>query len=764
MAKEHIASLLKKLPKKPGVYKFKDEEGKILYVGKAKNLSNRVRSYFRKQVNRPKRTEKLVENTADFEWIEVGSDLEALMLETNLIKEYRPKYNVLMKDDKNFVYIKITKNEDYPRIKIVRKVLKDGARYFGPKTASGQVRKTLLLLQKLFLYRSCDLGIIWEGEDKAKVTKKTIAYPCLDYHIKRCAGPCIGKIAPKEYMESINKIELFLEGKTKDIENMLKTQMTECVAEKRFEKAALLRDRLNSIHELSRRQLVTSADQENLDIFAFVLDQGKAYANLFNFRDGKLLNQENFIMSASGFEAGDEAQAPEVMESILYQYYEKASDVGSEILVPIEIAEPDFFVNWIRNQAGKAINLKTPSRGKKNKLIELAKKNAESFMKQHKARWAGFETHDEEAMEDLQSILQLEKLPKRIEAYDISHLAGTDTVASMVVFENGLPKKSDYRKFRLKTLEKGEIDDFKSMEEILGRRLAYLSKAPKGLSFRKATKSRIKDINSLRELRDEAVLEIETGDEFEEYYLAFFEKKVIAMLRLTAGKNDTYLLRDLFVEPEHRGHKLGRDFIKWAVKKNKPKRVYIACKKEMIQYYEEFGFEKVKSIPKDFEDLCDKDVQALAYDPSKNFDASFNVKPSLIVIDGGKGQLSSAMKAKERFDVNVPFISLAKREEDIFLPGKSLPLMVPKDSKGLMLLQRLRNEAHRFAISFQKKSRKKYLTESRLDKINGLGDTGKMKLLQHFGSLEQLKKADEAEVAKIVGPSLAGKIMSEIKE
>lgn len=698
----NLASLLKKLPHTPGVYKFKDAESRLLYVGKAKDLSNRVHSYFRKEKNRPVRTQKLIEKIADVEWIEVGSDLEALMLETNLIKEFRPKYNVLMKDDKNFVYIKITK-EDFPRILIVRKVERDGAKYFGPKTAAHKVKKTLMLLQKLFLYRSCDLGLKWMDE-KVNVTKKTVAYPCLDYHIKRCAAPCIDKINPEEYQKSIDKISNFLEGKTGEIEAALKMQMQEFAMKKEFEKAALLRDKLNSLQDIFEHQLVTAPDFADQDILGFVLEGGKAYLNLFLLREGKLINQENFVSDSGGFEAGDEEFAQEVVESFLYDYYDKCSSVPSQILLPIELdSEPrEFFEEWLSNQKGKKVTLLVPERGKKHQLIELAQKNARSFQKQYKLRWE-LTTQDEKlALKELASALELPKEPKRMECYDISHLGGSDTVASMVVFENGMPKKSDYRKFHLRTIKDGEIDDFKSMNEILSRRLRHLAPAPKGITFRKGAKTQLKSLEILwKKWMGKEPLPAEPKD----FFLALKGKHVVGLIRLEQGKDKHFLQRNIYVAEALRKKGIAKALMRYAYEKSKAKRVYLQCTKLMETFYEEFGFESIKVFPEEFQ--SEPGLLPLAYDPLKHYDASFNSKPDLIVIDGGKGQLSSALKSRNDLSVKIPMIGLAKREEDVFIEGSSLPLLIPKDSQAIYLLRRIRDEAHRFAITFQREARRK---------------------------------------------------------
>ena len=754
MAQKKIEALLKKLPHAPGVYKMLGEEGRILYVGKAKDLSRRVRSYFRK-TTKAVRTEKMLEHVVDLEWVEVNSDLEALMLETNLIKEFRPKYNVLMKDDKNYVYIKVTKNEDYPRIEIVRRVEKDGARYFGPKTAAHVVKKTLGLLQKLFMYRSCDLGIEWRG-GKVAITKKTIAYPCLDYHIKRCAAPCIGKISPEDYAKSIERIELFLEGKTSEIEKSLEAQMNEAVQHKEFEKAAIVRDKLLSLRQLfDTKQIVTSPDFENLDILGFVLEGGKAYLNLFMLRDGKLVDQENFIADAGGYEAGEEEHAQEVVETFLYDYYEKATQIPPKILIPLEFEEADFFMEWAGNQAGSRVKLLTPERGKKHQLVELAEKNARSFQKQNKARWESMAPSDEEALAELAAALNLPKPPKRIECYDNSHLGGTDTVASMVVFENGVAKNSDYRKFKLQSIADGEIDDFKSMSEVLLRRLLHIQPVPAGFTVRKAAKTNLSGMQTLmKEWKGTEELE----GELEEYQVALKDKTVVGLLRLQAGKDDVYFIRAFYVTPKYREKRLGRALIFAALEKLKVKRLYVSCVAEMEPLYQRLGFEKIKSFPAEFEGpLLDL---KMAYDPAKHHDASFTTKPDLIVIDGGKGQLSAALKSRDALGLTIPMIGLAKREEDVFVPGASFPLLIPKDSKASYLLQRIRDEAHRFAITFQRDSRKKHLTASALDEIPGIGKATKMKLLKKFGSVEGVKAATFENLASEVGSVSATKIQN----
>ncbi|MFA5855219.1 MAG: excinuclease ABC subunit UvrC [Candidatus Gracilibacteria bacterium] len=708
MEKSRINSVLKNLPHSPGIYKMKDKDGNIIYVGKAKDLSKRVRSYFRADPARSVRTQKLMENVADLEWTEVSSEIEALFLETNLIKEIRPKYNVLMKDDKNFVYIKITKNEDFPRVEIVRKVEKDGARYFGPKTAAHNVKKTLMLLQKLFLFRSCDLGLkqIGEGANgKVSVTRKTIAFPCLDYHIKRCMAPCISAVSREEYLAAISKVEQFFEGKTTEIEKDLQVQMAEAAGRKEFEKAASLRDKLLALKSLTDYgQVVTSPDHRDADIFALALSSGKAYINLFILRDGKLVSQENFVAEAAGFEAGMEESAGAVLEEFLELYYEKAAEHPKEILLSLEVAS-DELEGWLSLASGHKVKILTPQKGKKHKLVELAEKNAISFMKQHKAKWEIRAPGTEEESAELARVLGLPKPPKRIEGYDISHFSGEDTVASMVVFENGIPKKDHYRKFHLKTIARYEIDDFKSMEEILRRRLKYLGHGPKDFTFRKAAKTHKGGIEKLWKEWDDSGFH----GKADEYFVALKAKKVVGMVRFLPGQNKTYLLRSFYVTPKCRGKGISRSLFLYGIEKLKARRIYLSCSEKMKEFYEGFGFESIKEMPKNFEI---SEGKFYAYDPAKHHDSSFEEKPDLILIDGGKGQLSSAQKAMSAFDLKIPMISLAKREEEVFVPhrergasGHSSPIILPKGSPALHLLQRLRDEAHRFAVEFQRKVR-----------------------------------------------------------
>ncbi len=617
------------------------------------------------------------------------------------------------------------------------------------------------MLQKIFNFRSCNLGIEFVNIGEAKITNKTIAYPCLDYHIKRCEAPCIGKVTPEEYAQNIKQIENFFEGKSEEIVKKLTSDMDNFAREKNFEMAVKIRDKLFTIRDLQQKQIVTSPDHRNADVFAFVIENEKAYMNLFLIRDGKLLDQSNFIIDAPGFESTQLDEASEIMESFLFQYYQKTSDYPEEIIVPGDFSESELFGQWIRNQAERKVKILFPQKGKKYQLLELALKNAESFKKQNKARWEVAEEKDINALKELQKILGLEKLPKRMECYDISHLSGTNTVASMVVFENGKAKNSDYRKFRIRELEHGQIDDFKSMAEVLGRRLSRFSKGLESLKIIKAKKSSITDINKLFKERDE---EESKREDFNGFYLAYMKDKLAGMIRVVEEKKDIFIIRSFYVIPKFRNQGIGKFLLKNAIDKTKSNRIYLSCLSELETYYKSQGFENIKQFPealKKYENEFEG-LKLFAFDKNKHADESFDAKPDLIVIDGGKGQLSAVYKVMRDLDLKIPLISLAKREEEIFVPGKSRSLIVPKNNEALYLLQRIRDEAHRFAITFQKNSRKKDITSSVLDEIEGIGEKTKMKLLSHFGSVEMLKKADPKEIAALTSEKIAEKILKEL--
>lgn len=760
---------LAQLPAKPGVYKMLSESGVILYVGKAKNLKNRVRSYFQKGQKHGVKTQKLVEKIADIEWIETASEVEALVLENNLIKEFQPRYNVLLRDDKNFLYIKIT-NDDFPIVTTTRKIEKDGAKYFGPKTSSDGIKQTLKLLQQLFPFRDCSLKISENEKEKngVLVIGSGRKIPCLLYHIKRCLGPCIGAVTKSEYRLMIDRIASFLSGKYEEIVKELKQEMMKAASDKRFEIAAKLRDRIFSIEKImTQNQSATDTEAVSRDVIGFVTDFGKSFFNLFQVRDGKLIGQETFVLS--------EADSPEeVLSAFLTEYYSRATDFPKEILLPFPVEELDVFAEWMRISTGGSVKFLTPMTGKKNKLLEMAERNAASFAEREKASWESDEAKTTGALKELAEVLKIEP-PKRIECYDISHLSGTNTVASMVVFIDGKPKKGDYRQFRLRTIGDGEIDDFKSMHETLARRFRYL-KAEKESSFkmRKATK---KDLKAWEEILKKEKLEwpILTA-EFpnETFFVAIAtvgsgkgkkkaEEEIVGTISLADWDERFSSLHKLFVRGKWRKQGIGSSLIRYACERAKHPDIYLATDPKKEDWYTKNGFSIVKTVTERLQKMVPwkvvpNPIWLHAKRPEKA-DSSFTSHPDLIVIDGGKGQLSFAMKAMEESDIKaIPMVSLAKREEEVFVPGKPEPILLPSSSEGSYLLQRIRDEAHRFAVGFNRSVRGKEALSSKFDEIPGIGPQNRRKLLAKFGSADGVKNAGFADIAVLVGPALAEKL------
>lgn len=746
--KQYLDHIIKNLPHKPGVYKFKDKEGTVLYVGKAKDLRNRVGSYFQSSRDQSMKTRKMVEQIEDIEYTVVGSDLEAVMLETNIIKELRPKYNVLMKDDKNYVYIKITVNEDFPRIFITRQIEKDKARYFGPKTAKHKVQKTLKVLKRIFPYRHCSLAIDYNGPKKAstdprrkhdvKVTKASIKYPCIDYHIKRCIGPCIGTVNKEEYRAVIDQVIRFLEGKHDEVIAQLKADMHKAAAEKRFEVAASIRDKLQAVEDIMEDQRISTPDQKDMDVINYVTADEKIFYNLFQVRSGKLINQENFEAKAKD-EDPQKEHDPEALESFLEQYYQKATDIPQEVLIPEEIENPDTLEKLLSEVRGSKVKIITPKKGRKDKLLQLSHQNARSFARQSKVKWQGHEKSGrEEALKELQKLLSLDKPPKRLECFDVSHFSGTQTVSSMVVFENGFPKKADYRKFKLS--QEGSPDDYASMEETLLRRLKYLKPSIEATQY-KVLKAKKKELQELKAKKNRL------------YFTLHKNKKQIGHACIFEAPNKKFLIEEIKIE----GSSDLRILIKKIAEKVKTRRIYLSVPATAVKTYEAKGCQLIAKIPDAFKPPASRTI--LVYDAAKQaVDSSFRKAPDLIVIDGGKGQLGAALKALKTYQLALPTIAIAKKQEEIFVPGKANPIHLEKDDPTLHLIQHIRNESHRFAITYHQGLQLKASKSSALDTIYGIGETTKMKLLQHFGSPEAVKNATLYELEQIVGKKNAIKV------
>lgn len=750
--KKYINHILKNIPAKPGVYKFKDSKGTVLYVGKAVNLKNRISSYFKNQKNASVKTIKLVSQIADVDFTIVDSELEAVLLETNLIKELRPKYNILMKDDKNFVYLKITVNEDYPRILITRRVEKDKALYFGPKTARFKLEKTLKILKKIFPYRHCSLeiknhGKIQHSKNGRNVTvkKATIKYPCIDYHIKRCGAPCIGLVSPKEYGKIINAVIDFFEGKHDQIRKRLKMDMQQAASAKKFELAASIRDKLSAIEDVMEKQNITAPDHNNLDVINYVCARDSFFFTVFQVRNGKLISQENYQLSTENAESHNQQ---EVLANFIQQYYEKTTNLPQQILIPGETNKKILFQKWLSEIKGTKVKILVPTRGRKDKLLDLCKKNAENFSGLSEVKWQGHvKSSREEALNECMKLLGTPKPPKRLECYDISHIGGTETVASMVVFENGFPKKEHYRKFKLRKNTPGSPDDYASMKEVLSRRLKYLAPALEAdkISVSKPSKNDLQTIfkNIKQDKKHPAVL-----------LKISFGKKIGGHLQIFTDKQQRHLITALkLTSPPHGDHLIKEIALKTARRLN-TKKLYLLTDSKNINLYEENGFLQVKKIPDTFTTKKNTTIMVMITS-NLTKDSSLKTAPDLIIVDGGKGQLNVAKRELKNYKLNIPTISIAKQNEWIFLLGKQEPVIYPKDHTFLNMIRHIRDESHRFAVSYQQNLKTKSVTESQLDEIFMVGDSTRQKLLKHFGSTKNIKNATLHELEQVIGKQKA---------
>jgi excinuclease ABC subunit C len=611
---DHLQGILKTLPTKPGCYIMRNIDGKIIYVGKAINLRSRVRSYFHDTADLTLKTRRLVEDVRDIEWIVVNSELEALILEMNLIKKHLPQYNVRLKDDKRYPFIKVPWSDPFPKVLVTREHIHDGSRYFGPYTSVWAVHQTLDLLRKIFQYRSCDRIIT--GEDQRA---------CLYYDIKLCTAPCIGRINQEDYRQMIDDLCKFLEGRTDPILDRLKYQMAEHSSQLNYEKAAILRDQIQAIEKVVERQKIISNTKLDSDVIALARSNGDSCVQIFFIRNGRLIGREYFILEGTEGENDNE-----IVSQFIKQFYAEASSIPNEVLLPNELEEAVIIQQWLNQQrGGQKVHFRIPQRGSKHDLVKMATENAVETLEALKSQWAA-DTHKQSlALTELQSALKLETPPNRIECYDISNIQGTAAVGSMVVFEQGVPNKKLYRRFNIKTVN--GPDDFASMEEVLERR-----------------------------------------------------------------------------------------FKRWQ------------------------AAHEIKEV-------------------GSKVDPSFSILPDLLIVDGGKGQLSRSVKVLRKFGLEDKVLTagLAKENELLFLPGKDLPLELVRKSQGLFLVQRIRDEAHRFAITAHRNLRSKERLTSRLDQIPGIGPARKKALLTRFGSLAGVSKASEQELCELPGitPQLAHDIL-----
>jgi excinuclease ABC subunit C len=604
---EKLQGILDNIPVETGCYLMKDAEGKVIYIGKAVNLRSRVRSYFHRSAQADRKTARLAASIADIEWIVVDSELEALILEMNLIKQHRPRYNVRLKDDKRYPYIKVHWADPFPKVTVTRKMVQDGSRYFGPYTSVWAVHKTLDVLRKVFPYLTCDREIT--GKDERA---------CLYYDIKLCNAPCIGKVDRDIYRMMIADLCNFLNGRTEEIVGRMKLDMESASAKFEYEKAGSIRDQLLAIENIVERQKVVSNDYIDSDVIAMARSDREACVQVFFIRSGKLIGREYFMMENT---EGSEDSA--VMTEFLKQFYDQAANVPSQVLLPQEVEEARVISEWLRKRRdGKKVEIKIPRRGKKKELINMASKNALETLNSLQAQWEADRHRHTEALSELQKALKLEQVPNRIECYDISNTQGTAAVGSMVVFEQGVPNKKLYRRFNIKSVT--GPDDFASMVEVLERR------------FNRWESS---------------------------------------------------------LEPNNK--------------------------------------------------------------PGKKTDRAFSQLPDLVIVDGGKGQLSRSAEVFDQYNLNekVLLVALAKQSEEIFVNGKAKSVFLKRKSQGLYLVQRIRDEAHRFAITSHRKKRSKLGLASQLDAVPGIGPAKRKALLTSFGSIDKIRKASAHELSRIKGIS-----------
>ncbi|HPD34093.1 MAG TPA: excinuclease ABC subunit UvrC [Candidatus Kapabacteria bacterium] len=594
----NIENKLAQLPTKPGVYMFKDSSNRIIYVGKAKNLRNRVRSYFQEGRLVDAKTRAMVSHIYDLEYIIVDTEDEAFILEDTLIKRHKPKYNILLRDDKTYPYIRIT-NEEFPRIFSTRRVVRDGSKYFGPYSDVSTMKALLRFIRNIFFVRSCQLNLTEESIAKNKFRL------CLDYHIHKCEGPCVGYVSKEQYSNNIKKAIQILNGRTKDLEKQMQDEMDSLSEQMKYEEAAAVRDRLNKLHDFANKQKIVSSDLIDRDVFGLFRSNEFACSVVFIVREGKLIGRKHFIIKDA-----QNSENSEILQRTLESWYLERDFLPKEIFLPTEPLDLEYLTDWLSKRFNHSLTISIPQSGEKAKLVQMANSNAEQILIEYLNAIEMREKIIPRAVQSLQRDLRLKRPPMHIECFDNSHIQGTDLVSSMVVFEGGKPKKSEYRKFKNETVLRN--DDFAAMKEAVRRRYTRVMNENKQL-------------------------------------------------------------------------------------------------------------------------------------------------PDLIVIDGGKGQLNIAYEVLEELQIadKVPIIGLAKRLEEIFIPGQSESIQLPKSSSSLILLQHIRDEAHRFAITYHRKLRGKRTLQTELMAIPGIGKKRAEQLLQHFGSVKRVYDATKEELREVVNEKTA---------
>lgn len=591
------------IPNTPGSYQFKDAFGRVIYVGKAKVLRSRINSYFQPIDKLHTRTQQMIQEAESVEWIQVQNEVEALILEHSLIQEHQPRFNVRLRDDKSYPFLAVTTADEWPRAMLTRGKLKKGNRYFGPYVEVKAIRDTLDLLQRTFPLRTCT-------ENKYRRHEK-LQKPCLEFHIKKCCGPCVDKVTPEEYQQLVRDLLRFLEGHTDDVVEDLLSHMKIASKEQDYERAARYRDRLFNVQKAAEKQVMVGTRSEDFDVVTYVDDEFEAAAHAFFVRNGRVLGQRSFILDkAENLPTG-------VLQSrILEKLYIETNPLGNPkaIFVETEPHNKEFYEAWLSGERGSKVQIRIPQKGTKKTLMETVRLNAEDAFKRHRLKRLGDHNSRSKALNDLQKFLNLPNSPLRIECYDMSHLQGSNYVGSMVVMEDAILKKKDYRKFKIKSIDGN--DDYAAMAEVVRRRL----------------------MNLLKEESDQS--------------------------------NDA---------------------------------------------------------------------------------SSFSYPPQLLLVDGGKGQLSATVAVLKELNLfeRIPVASLAKRNEEIFLPGKSEPVILPRNSESLYLLQRIRDESHRFAITYHRQLRKREMKDSVLNGVSGLGPSRRARLIKEFGSINKIRQATLEDLLKL---------------
>ncbi|MGC1211019.1 MAG: excinuclease ABC subunit UvrC [Micromonospora sp.] len=610
------------IPESPGVYRFRDGTGRVIYVGKARNLRSRLNSYFADPVNLHQRTRQMVFTAESVDWITVATEVEALQQEYTWIKQYDPRFNVRYRDDKSYPYLAVTVDEEYPRLQVMRGAKRKGVRYFGPYSHAWAIRETLDLLLRVFPARTCSSGVFKRAGQ--------VGRPCLLGYIGKCSAPCVGSVSAERHREIVNGFCDFMGGRTDTMVRKLEREMTEASEQLEFERAARLRDDVAALRRAMEKQTVVLGDGTDADVVAFADDPLEAAVQVFHVRDGRVRGQRGWVV-----EKTEELTTGDLVHHFCTQVYggeQGEADVPRELLVPELPADADALADWLSARRGSRVSLRVPQRGDKRSLLETVERNAKDALTRHKLKRAGDLTTRSKALDEISDALGMRTSPLRIECFDVSQIQGTDVVASMVVFEDGLPRKSEYRRF----IVRGATDDLSAMSEVLRRRFARYLDA-----------------------------RAETGEIGEE----------------TAG------------DPDRPG-----------------------------------------------------------IDPTTGRPRKFAYPPQLVVVDGGAPQVAAAAQALAELGIDdVALCGLAKRLEEVWLPDDEFPIILPRTSEGLYLLQRVRDEAHRFAITFHRQRRSKRMTESALDTIPGLGEVRRKALMRHFGSLKRLSAASVEEITEVPG-------------